>query len=179
MVNPPFRKPEERAIRPTSSGMQLCRILVPVDFSAATTKALQYAAAFAREYKALITLLHVVVPDGSHVRRNLSRQRLVEEMSEVCEAQLRKLADVIWGEEITADIVVATGRPDLQIVNEAREMNSDMIVMASHGVVGAWGLFRRNTTAKVVRYAPCPVLVVQAFGRGLVTDASVKKRLDH
>ena len=179
MEHPPFRKPEERAIRPTSSGMQLCRILAPVDFSAATTKVLQYAAAFARAYKALITLLHVVAPDGSHVKRDLSRQRLIEEMSEAGEDQLRKLADVIWGEEITTDIVVATGKPYLQIVNEAREMNSDMIIMASHGVVGTWGLFRRNTTTKVVRYAPCPVLVVQAFGRGLVTDASVKRRLDH
>ena len=155
--------------------MQLCRILVPVDFSAATTKVLQYAAAFAREYKALITLLHVVVPDGSHVKRNISRQRLIEEMSEVGEDQLRKLADVIWGEEITTDVVVATGKPYLQIVNEAREMNSDMIIMASHGVVGTWGFFRRNTTTKVVRYAPCPVLVVQAFARGLVTDASVER----
>jgi len=54
------------------------------------------AAAFAREYKALITLLHVVVPDGSYVKRNLSRQRLIEEMSEVGEDQLHKLADVIW-----------------------------------------------------------------------------------
>ena len=179
METPPFRKSQERAIRPTSSGMQLCRILVPVDFSAGTTKVLQYAAAFAREYKALITLLHVVVADGSHAQRNMSRQRLIEEMSEAGEAQLRKLADVIWGEEITTDIVVAAGKPYLQIVNEAKEMNSDMIIMASHGVVGSWGLFRRNTTAKVVRYAPCPVLVVQMFGRGLVADASVKKRLDY
>jgi universal stress protein A len=179
MERPPFRKPEERATRPISSGMQLCRILVPVDFSAATTKALQYAGAFAREYKALITLLHVVVPDGSHVKRNISRQRLIEEMSEVGEDQLRKLADVIWGDEITTDIVVASGKPYLQIVNEAQEMNSDMIIMASHGVVGAWGLFRRDTTAKVVRHAPCPVLVVQTFGRGLVTDVSVGNRQDH
>jgi nucleotide-binding universal stress UspA family protein len=155
--------------------MQLRRILVPVDFSAAATKALQYAAAFAREYKALITSLHVVEPDGSLVRRNTSRQRLIEEMSEVGEDQLRKLVDVIWGEEISTDIVVATGKPYLQIVNEAKEMNSDMIILASHGVVGTWGLFRRNTTTRVVRYAPCPVLVVQTFASGLVMNASVER----
>jgi len=175
MESPLFRKSEERATRPTSSGMQLCRILVPVDFSAATTKVLQHAAAFAREYKALMTLLHVVAPDGSHVKRNISRQRLIEEMSEASEDQLRKLADVLWAEEIATDVVVATGRPYLQIVNEAREMNSDMIIMASPGVIGTWGLFRRNTTAKVVRYASCPVLVVQAFARGLVADAPVER----
>jgi universal stress protein A len=174
MDKPPFRKPGPRAINSTSSGLQLCRILVPVDFSAATTKALQYAAAFAREYKATITLLHVVKPDGSHVRRNISRERLIEEMSEVGESQIRKLVDVIWGEEIVTDVVVAGGKPYQQIVNEAKETNADMIIMASHGAVGSRGFFRRSTTEKVVRHAPCPVLVVPALERGFAVGVSVE-----
>jgi nucleotide-binding universal stress UspA family protein len=153
---------------------RLRRILVPVDFRECTVAALQCAAAFAREYKATITLLHVVIPDGSHVRRNISRERLLDEMSEIGECQLRQLVDVIWGEEIHTDIVVAAGKPHVQIVNEAKETNADMIIMASHGAVGSWGLFRRGTTAKVVQHAPCPVLVVPAFERGFAMDASVE-----
>ena len=159
--------------------MRVCRVLVPIDFSACTTKALQYAAAFAREYKAMITLIHVVKPDGSYARRNLSRERLIEELCEAGEKQLRKLVDVIWGDEITTDMVVATGRPHVQIINEAREMNADVIIMASHGVVGSWGLFRRNTVPKVVRCAPCPVLVVRPLGRDIVMDGSARKSLGH
>src|ERR1039458_1162307 len=154
MENPPFRKPERRVINSTSSGLQLRRILVPLDFRDSMVIALQYAAALAKEYRATITLLHIVEPDGSHVRRNISRERLIEEMSEVGECQIRKLVDVIWGEEIVTDVVVAGGKPYRQIVNEAKETNADMIIMASHGVVGSRGFFRRSTTEKVDREAP-------------------------
>jgi len=159
--------------------MRLRRILVPLDFLESTVEVLRTAAAFAREYRATVTLLHVVKPDGSHARRNLSRERLIEELSEAGEVQIRKLVDVIWGEEISTDVVVASGTPYLQIVNEARETNADMIIMAGQGAVGAWGFFRRGTAAKVVRYAPCPVLVVPMLGRSLVMDASVRRRPDH
>jgi len=159
--------------------VRLRRILVALDFLESTVEVLRTAAALAREYKATVTLLHIVKPDGSHVRRKITRERLIEELSEAGELQIHKLVDVIWGEEITTDIVVASGKPHLQIVNEARETNADMIIMASHGAVGAWGFFRRGTAAKVVRYAPCPVLVVPARGRGLVMDAPVGIRPDH
>jgi nucleotide-binding universal stress UspA family protein len=48
-------------------------ILVPIDFEESTAEALRYAVAFAREYKATITLLHVVKPDNSETKRALSR----------------------------------------------------------------------------------------------------------
>lgn len=175
METPPSRKPERRSENPTASGLQLRRILVPVDLRDSTLATLRYAAAFAREYKATIILLHIVEPDGSQARRKISRERLIEEMSEVGERQIRQLVDVIWGEEIVTDIVVTGGRPYPQIVNEAKETNADMIIMARHGAVGAWGFFRRNTAAKVVRHAPCPVLVVPALERGFIVGASVEK----
>jgi nucleotide-binding universal stress UspA family protein len=178
MENPPFRKPKWRAINSTFSGLQLRRILVPVDLLDSTLAALQYAAAFARQYKATITLLHIVEPVGQELRRNISRERLIEEMSEVGEYQIRKLVDVIWGEEIVTDVVVAGGKPYQQIVNEAKETNADMIIMANHGAVGSWGLFRRSTTQKVVRHAPCPVLVVPAYERGFVVGAPSERNAD-
>jgi nucleotide-binding universal stress UspA family protein len=152
--------------------MNLRRILVPVDFSESITKALQYAEALAREYRAAVTLLHVIRPDGSHHRRNISKERLIEEMREAGEGKLRKLADELWSDEVATDAVVATGKPYLQIIREAKEMASDLIVMGGHGPVGSWGLFRRNTLAKVVRHAPCPVLIVHPFQQGSIRDTS-------
>jgi len=178
METPPFREPDWRAFNATSSGIQLRRILVPIDFRDTTVAALRHAAAFARQYKATITLLHIVEPVGSELRRNISRERLIEEMSEVGECQIRKLVDVIWGGEITTDIVVAGGKPYQQIVNEAKEMNADLIIMASRGAVGAWGFFQRNTTARVIRHAPCPVLVVPAYERGFVVEVSSERNGD-
>jgi universal stress protein A len=167
MNEPPPWRPERLFTNVGRAVVKLRRILVPVDFRGTTVEALRYAAAFAREYKATIILLHVVVPDGSHVRRNISKERLIDELREVGESQIRHLVDVIWGD----DIVVASGKPDLQIVNGARETKADMIIMASHGTIGSWGFFRRSTMARVVRTAPCPVLVVPAFERGFVMTA--------
>jgi nucleotide-binding universal stress UspA family protein len=175
MDNSSSRQPERRSVsRP--SAMRLNRILVPIDFGETTVATLQYAAAFAREYKATITLLHVVKPDDWEAKRDLSC--LTEDPVETGERQVSKLVDVIWGEEISTDILVATGKPHQQIVNEAKETGADMIIMASHGAVGAWGLIRRSTTTKVVRQAPCPVLVIQPFGRGFATDADAQRCIE-
>ena len=178
MEMPPFREPEWRAINATSCGVQLRRILVPIDFRETTIAALLHAAAFAKQYKATVTLLHIVEPVGTELRRNISRERVIEEMSEVGESQIRKLVDVIWGEEITTDIVVAGGKPYQQIVNEAKETNADLIIMANRGPVGSWGFFRRNTTARVIRHAPCPVLVVPAYERGFVVEIPSERNGD-
>src|SRR5580698_1215757 len=111
MDNPPFQQPKRRSMNQTPAAMRLRRILVPVDLGETTAEALRYAAAFAREYRATITLLHVVKPDGSEAKRDLSSDS--EDLVETGERQLRKLVDVIWGDEIAADIVVATGKPYL------------------------------------------------------------------
>jgi nucleotide-binding universal stress UspA family protein len=172
-----FQQPERRSTNQMPAVMRLRRILVPIDFGESTIEALRYAAAFAREYKATITLLHVVKPDGSEAKRELAS--VSEDLVEKGERQLRKLIDVIWGDEIVTDIVVATGKPYLQIVNEAKETSADMILMASHGPVGTWGLIRRGTATKVVRHAPCPVLVVRPFGHGFVRDGVVERCIDY
>jgi nucleotide-binding universal stress UspA family protein len=176
MNEPPSRRPDWRLINQAPSVVRLRRILVPVDFGECTAEALRYAGTFAREYKAMVTLLHVVKPDDWEAKRGVSY--LTEDPTEVGERQLRKLVDVIWGDEIATDIIVATGKPHEQIVNEAREMKADMIIIASHGPVGAWGLIRRGTTTRVVRHAPCPVLVVGPFERGFAVDAATEGCID-
>src|ERR1017187_10881198 len=79
-------------------------------------------------------------------------------MRDAGECQLSQLIDVLWGDEIKAETVVAIGEPHRQIVNVAKKTKADLILLGSHGAMGAWGLFCRNTTSRVVRNAPCPVL---------------------
>jgi nucleotide-binding universal stress UspA family protein len=139
---------------------------------------LQCAAAFAREFGAAITLLHVVKPDQSWITHGLARLQLAEAVREAGECQLSRLIDVLWANEIKAEAIVAIGVPHLQIVNEAREIKADLIIMGTHGSVGVWGLFRCNTTSKVVRYASCPVLVVPLFERGFPVGNPVLRTFD-
>jgi nucleotide-binding universal stress UspA family protein len=158
--------------------MKLQKILAPVDFSESMPGTLQCAAAFAREYGAAVTLLHVVKPDQSFITHGIARLELVEESREAGESQLNQLIDVLWANEIKAEALVAIGIPHLQIVNEAKEINADLIIMGTHGPAGVWGLFRCNTTSKVVRYARCPVLVVPLFDRGFLVGNPVVRSFD-
>jgi nucleotide-binding universal stress UspA family protein len=146
--------------------MKLRKILAPVDFSASMPGTLQCAAAFAHEFGAAITLLHVVKPDQSDIPHGVARLQAVEAVRDAGERQLNQLIDVLWANEVKAEALVAIGTPHLQIINEAGEIQADLIIMGTHGPVGVWGLFRRSTASKVVRYAPCPVLVLPLFERG-------------
>jgi nucleotide-binding universal stress UspA family protein len=158
--------------------MKLRRILAPIDFSESMARTLQYAAAFAREFGAAITLLHVVKPDRSCIASRITRAQLAEEMRDGGECQLSRLIDVLWGDEIQAEAIVAIGNPHQQIVNEARETKADLIIMGRHGAIGAWGLFRCNTASKVVRYAPCPVLVVPMVEQEFMVGSRVLRNVD-
>jgi hypothetical protein len=65
------------------------------------------------------------------------------------------------GEGIETDSLFESGTPFLQIITEARRLNSDLIIMATHG----WGALKHlmlgSTAERLVREAPCPVLTVR------------------
>jgi universal stress protein A len=149
--------------RRTPAAIQLKRILVPVDFSGPSQQALHCARRLAQFFGGEITLLHVVqktpVAPFPEAPPYLD---YVEEDFEEAEKNLHALAAA---EEAAASIkiptVVRTGLPAHEIVEAAREFDSDLIVIATHGYTG-WKHFCIGSTAeRVVRAAPCPVFVVR------------------
>jgi universal stress protein A len=139
------------------------KILVPTDFSPASRKALSYALRFAKDRKSEITLLHVLEPEtaltlaGRPAAAASSEGKLVE-----VEESLRALADSAEtaGAAGTKSIV-RTGVATHEIVEAAKELDVDLIVIATHGFTG-WKHFAIGSTAeRVARAAPCPVLVVR------------------
>jgi nucleotide-binding universal stress UspA family protein len=141
--------------------IQLKRILVPVDFSACSTKALQYAAVFAKQFGAEILLLHVVQPpvymEGTAVAVAPISEESAREAASMELAQLR-------GKEVPkldTKTSVRIGKPYLEIIRAADEMNADFIVIGTHGRSGLARMFLGSTSERVVRHAPCPVMVVR------------------
>jgi nucleotide-binding universal stress UspA family protein len=57
---------------------------------------------------------------------------------------------------------VGLGVPHLEIVRAAEERHADLVVMATHGRGFFSHAFLGSTTERVIRRAPCPVLVVHA-----------------
>jgi nucleotide-binding universal stress UspA family protein len=140
------------------------RILVPIDFSPCSKKALQYAIPFAKQYDARLCLLYV--GQGYYVVPELLPTDLMSyKLSERADASA-KLASFAT-EEIPAtlavDFLVRNGQPALEIADVAKEIGVDLIVISTHGYSGIKHVWFGSTAEQVVRHATCPVLVVREF----------------
>ncbi len=147
---------------PAPTTIRLKRILVPVDFSGPSTQALRYAARIAQHFGAEITLLYIVqkisVAPFPEVPPYLDT---VEEDFENAEKGLQTLAAQQTLESSAVHTVVRTGLPAHEIVETARDLDFDLIVIATHGYTGWKHLCIGSTAERVVRTAPCPVFVVR------------------
>lgn len=138
------------------------RILVPIDFSACSKKALQYALPLAREHRAALTLLYVVPPAyGAGEYGGIDYAQLEAGMKEGGEKELGKLAvDEVRG-EVAADTLVRVGSPAVNILEVARSLPADLIVISTRGRTGLKHAFLGSVAEHVVQRAPCPVFVVR------------------
>jgi nucleotide-binding universal stress UspA family protein len=155
--------------RSTPAQLQLKRILVPVDFSVPSQEALNFARRLASSFGADITLLHVVenMPVAVFPEMPAYLDYSGEDF-DAAERDLQALAAEVAGGLKTVRAMVRNGLAAHEIVEAARELDSDLIVIATHGYTG-WKHFCLGSTAeRVVRTAPCPVFVARAKEHELV-----------
>lgn len=133
------------------------RLIVPVDFSPASHEAVAVAIELTATLDVPIELLHAVEPipyvqmaypiavdDGefkAHAQRRLDE--IVEELD--------------TSREIRTTVAVATA--EQAVIDAAYRSSSPLVVMASHGHSGLARVLLGSTTERLVRTAPCPVLV--------------------
>jgi universal stress protein A len=65
------------------------------------------------------------------------------------------------GEGAAAETLLRVGRPETEILNTAREIDCDLIILSTHGRTGLAHVFMGSTAEQIVRRAGCPVLVVR------------------
>ena len=144
------------------SPFKLKHILVPIDFSDCSKKALQYALPLAKEHQAVLTLLYVVPPTyrGGEFG-GIDYATLESEMDVSGKKELAKLAaDEVRGKVLT-DTVVRVGSPSREIIEMARSLPADLIVISTHGRTGLKHVFLGSVAEHVVQRASCPVFVVR------------------
>jgi nucleotide-binding universal stress UspA family protein len=142
------------------------KILVPLDFSPASDHALQYARRLGTDAGSSLHLLHVIEdrmlvgPWTTEVYLG-ELPRIRESLIRDAEARIREYASGIMkaGVEITTEILI--GSPAHAIVESASAPDVDLIVMGTHGRTGVVHFLLGSVAERVVRHAPCPVLVVR------------------
>jgi nucleotide-binding universal stress UspA family protein len=146
----------------SASDMSFQRILCPTDFSTNSREALRVAIDLARGPNASIVIVHVSEFGSWTTAQYRLAPDVMQDMIDAQEAELAKwkgIARELGAKEVTA--VMLSGTPWDQIVSAARENAIDLIVMGTHGRTGLKHVLVGSVTEKVVRHAPCAVLVVR------------------
>jgi nucleotide-binding universal stress UspA family protein len=147
----------------------ITNILVPIDFSRGSLKAIPYALAISRQFGATVHLLHVV-DTSQYLPPTLLTLPLVPQ-TELNRQLLKRLQAVALKFSAAGKIEVHNppeGRAYEEICAAARQLKTDLIVIATHGYTGYKRTFLGSTAERVVQHSPCPVLVVRHHHRSLV-----------
>lgn len=141
------------------------KILVPTDFSETSRYAMQYAIEFAKSFNAELELVHVIFDESQIVAFYLPQvtfQNLDQELEESAKKQMEQfLASFPELKDISYTVKMLKGTAFLEIINEAKESNVDLIIIGTHGRSGLEHVLFGSTAEKVVRKAPCPVFTVK------------------
>ena|SRR5438876_4987103 len=152
------------------SPFKLKKILVPVDFSECSKKALHYAIPFARQFEASLTLLYVVQVNYYAGDFGTVDVALLEnEMRSNGKKQLLELAAREVGKDLRCESLVRVGRVVSEIVDVARQTETDLIILSTHGHTGFKHVLLGSVAENVVRHAPCPVLIVRQQEHEFIT----------
>ena len=138
-------------------------ILVPVDFSDCSSRAFGYGVRLARAFGSRILLLHVfdtrIIENVFHIHQ-MDEEAVRAEM----EGRAKKAFEAMCArpevEGLDLESVRRAGIPAREIVQAAKDLEVDLIVIGAHGATGLQGILYGTTAEGVVRGAPCPVLSV-------------------
>jgi nucleotide-binding universal stress UspA family protein len=145
------------------------RILVPIDFSETSLKALDHAVYIAKLNSADITMLNIVestysyAPSTDYTALSFTNLENYERsVIKQSKEHLLKLSQKIKKKEGVNIIgIVSTGWVKEEILETAESMNADIIIMGTHGVKGFREFITGSNTFRVVNEAKCPVLSVR------------------
>jgi len=143
------------------------RIMVPTDFSELSGAALRTAAKLAAQDDASIQLFHSLVPPSLYDDSNLNLPESVWE--EIRKGTRERMYDSqLMFEEAGVseiDLIVEEGRdPADAIARSAKGLDSDLVVMATHGRRGLRHLLLGSVTERTMRASPVPVLAIKNNG---------------
>jgi len=151
-------------------------ILVPLDGSEHSLRALDVAVQIAKVFRAKLTLIHVysatvrpiILPEPATLIPSGVPAITAEEVTKVIEAARgageRILADGRQRAEacqLKAKTLLKEGQTTQEIIRTAKEEKSDLIVIGARGVSKIREILLGSVSDGVTRNAPCPVLVVK------------------
>lgn len=150
-----------------TTGFELRKILVPVDFTKCSLAGVKYAARLAKGTGATLRLFHVVFPypqlfavdrvgAGLTPLIRTAKARAREEMSELLQMSFLR--------GIPCETEIQTGPVIDEICEESSRPGIDLVVTSTHGCTGFKHAVIGSVAEHVVRHAECPVIIIPSRG---------------
>ena len=138
-------------------------IIVPLDFSPESRRALDVARELARSAgPAHLILTHAyfipVELEALAAQQNLA---LLDLLSSEASKELERILEDLQNAGISSEFLVSRGYPEQVILELARDKNADLIVMGTRGRTGLAHVVLGSIAERVMRGAPCPVITVK------------------
>jgi len=152
-------------------------VLVPLDFSRASLKAIDYALGLVSRFGAKLNFAHVL--DYDYPPPALAMLGVVIPAPGIGRDAKCRLKDIAkkYAIDLPAEnLNVVTGRAYHEICQLARRLEIDLIVISTRGLTGLKHLFLGSTAERVVQHAPCPVLVVRERERDFLRGDAKSNR---
>jgi len=139
------------------------RILIPIDGSQLSLEAAKQGVYIARKLESKVVFLYVIdvriIQTSSLTGTDPSI--LKTRLRNVAERYLNEAARLAEGENVTFQNQIREGLPAEDILKEIEEEKIDLVIMGSKGMSGAHRVIIGSTAEEVVRWSPCPVLIVK------------------
>jgi nucleotide-binding universal stress UspA family protein len=140
--------------------IRIQHVVYPTDFSSYSTQAYFHAVGLAEHYKAALTVVFVYHPAADEANRG----------RDYWKAQLEQIRPANDG--IRVGHVFLEGDPAAEIARYAADAQADVIVIGTHGRTGLDRLMMGSVAERVMREAPCSVLVVKLAKGGRAAGGS-------
>ena len=154
--------------------LSIKKILVPTDGSDYSFNALRYTSSFAKEYNVKVYIMTVIEIHHSiydvyadEITLDIQESKIASLVNQRLD-ETEKKAGELGIEDIVK--IIRFGNPYHEIINIAKEENVDLIVIGTHGRSGIAHFLIGSVTEKVIRTAPCPVLVVRPSVHGMINN---------
>jgi nucleotide-binding universal stress UspA family protein len=145
-------------------------ILVATDLSEASAPATAYAFSLARALNAHLYIIYVVSEDDvrvltairGYLQSEVTPAALVETFYTEADKRLTTLVEEAHATDLVRERLIVTGQPAAAIMSWAAAKQAQLIIIGTHGRHGVTRFFMGSVAERVLREAPCAVLVVPA-----------------
>ena len=141
------------------------RVVVPIDFSSNTDKVVEYGVSIADKLGAQVLFFHVLNNFQGYdmMLMHPSFLGMSKDLEQKAEERMAALVKEHGQREhgVTGNVIL--GEAADEIVSYAKLERADMIIIGTHGVQGIEKILIGSTADRVVKKAPCPVLVYNPY----------------